>query len=125
MNFKSTIKSVTHRIIEAHKKKELEVIVTYRKELIPFLGAVKKEFLIYKYLKKQNKMHIFLRKNKKSSVDIFSSHRQRVIRAYGIEGLNYRKPSTYCFVSTSQGVLSNGINKEGIRLGGRQLFIFS
>jgi hypothetical protein len=127
MKFKNTIKSAAHRIIEAKKKKELEVIVSYKKELIPFLSEIKKNFLIYKYIKKNNRVHIFLRKNKNDSSVSFDSHRQKTIRAFFLEGFNYRKPMAVCFVSTTKGILPGGIYDKGsiLRVGGKQLFIYS
>jgi hypothetical protein len=127
MKFKTTIKSVSHRIIEAKKKKELEVIVPYKKELLPFLAAVKKNLLIYKYIKKNNSVHIFIRKNKNISVVSYDSHKQKAVRAFYLEGFNYRKPTAVCFVSTTKGILPGGVDNKNnnLRYGGKQLFIFS
>jgi ribosomal protein S8 len=118
MNFHSSIKQVLARIRVAEKKKDLKVIVVFKKELIPFLVALRKEGLIFKFIVSQKTFVLCLKKKK----IVCARQEQKTRRGFYLAAVLYRNPSALLFISTTFGVCTKSSSKKK-NIGGTQLFL--
>jgi ribosomal protein S8 len=120
MNFRVSIKQVLARIQVAVKKKDLKVIISFKKELIPFLGVLRKEGLIYKFTVQQKIIVLCLKKGK---VIVRSQQKQKILRDFDISSVLYKNPTALIFFSSTVGVCTKRYSKcKQKKLGGTQLF---
>ena len=117
MNFRVSIKQVLARIRVAEKKKDLKVIIVFKKELFPFLIALRQEGLIFKFIVVQKTFVLCLKKKK----IIKLKQAQRVVRDFQISAVLFKNPTALFFVSTTFGVFTKSLSKK--KLGGIQLFL--
>jgi hypothetical protein len=116
MNFRASIKQVLARMSVAKKKKDLKVTVNFKKELIPFLGVLRRAGIIYKYTKKKKTFVLCL---KKTRLNPLFKQKQKILRDYDISAILYKNPVALVFLSTTGGVYI----KTGQKVGGTQLFL--
>jgi ribosomal protein S8 len=121
MNFRISIKQVLARIRVAEKKKDLKVIVVFKKELIPFLLALRLEGAIYKFTVQKKTITLCLKKKKIARC----RQKEKVLRDFYIAAALYRNPTTLVFLSTTCGVFtkSSFAAKYKKKVGGVQLFV--
>jgi ribosomal protein S8 len=100
MNFKISIKQILARINVAEKKKDLRVILSFKKELIPFLSSLQSQGIIYRYRVKKKTIELTLKKKK----PVFSRAPQGVIRDFRLSAIRYRNPTILFFISTTGGI---------------------
>jgi ribosomal protein S8 len=100
MNFKISIRQILARISVAEKKKDLKVILSFKKELIPFLTALQVQGVIYRFRVKKNTIELTLKKKRV----VFSKLTQVVVRDFRLAAGRYRNPAILFFISTTEGV---------------------
>lgn len=123
MNFRVSIKQTLARIRVAEKKKDLKVVINFKKELIPFLVALRQEGSIYKFKKKKKMMELCLKKIKTT---LQLKKKKQVLRDFDISAILYKSPATLIFISTTFGVgtkSSFSLKRQQKRVGGMQLFL--
>jgi ribosomal protein S8 len=124
MNFRVSIKQILAHIRVAEKKKDLKVIIGFKKELIPFLLALRQEGVIYKFVVQKDTIVLCLKKV--LVVLPRAKQKERVIRDFGISAILYKNPAALVFLSTTFGVCTKGF--AGLqfgrkKIGGSQLFL--
>jgi ribosomal protein S8 len=119
MNFRVSIKQVLARVHVAVKKKDLKVIISFKKELIPFLSVLRQEGIIYRFTINQKTIVLCLKKGK---VGRRCPQKQRTIRDFDISSVLYKNPAALIFLSTTFGVCTKRYSKGQRKLGGKQLF---
>lgn len=120
MNFRASIKQILARIRVAEKKKDLKVTVVFKKELIPFLVALRQEGLIYKFTIQGKTFVLCLKKIK--VISIFKQE-QKTRRDFAISAVLYKNPAALIFLSTTFGVCTKSSSlKFTKKIGGIQLF---
>jgi ribosomal protein S8 len=121
MNFRISIKQILARVHVAVKKKDLKVIISFKKELIPFLAVLRQEGVIYKFTVQQKTIVLFLKKGK---VTVNSQQKQKILRDFDIASILYKNPTALIFFSTTVGVCTKQYSKYGQKKrGGTQLFL--
>jgi small subunit ribosomal protein S12 len=121
MNFRVSIKQVLARIRVAEKKKDLKVIIVFKKEVIPFLIELRRSGLIRKFVVQQNMIALFLKKTK-----IVTRHArgQKVLKYFDALGVLHRNPTALIFLSTTFGIcINDSFFKQHRQEGGTQLFV--
>jgi hypothetical protein len=118
MNFRVSIKQLLARICIAEKKKDLKVTIDFKKELIPFLLALRREGIIYKFTAKKKTITLCLKKTK---VMLQSKQKQKVLRVFDSTAITNKNPTALVFLSTTLGIYINRI--LGPKAGGPQLFL--
>ena len=117
MNFRASIKQVLARVRVAEKKKDLKVIVPFKKELAPFLTALVREGVILQFRARNKTLVLHL---KKSTAPSRFDQKQKVVRDFDVEAVLYKNPVALVFISTTRGVCTkNGQQK----IGGTRLFV--
>jgi hypothetical protein len=119
MNFRQSIKQVLARVSVAEKKKDLKVIINFKKEVLPFLAALRKEGILYKYVVKKNSIVLCLKKRPTPLL----VQKQRRIRSFNVAAVLYKNPAALIFLSTTFGVWANGVCPLQPSQGGSQLFL--
>jgi hypothetical protein len=119
MNFRQSIRQVLARVSVAEKKKDLKVIINFKKEVLPFLAALRREGTLYKYVIKKNSIVLCLKKRTTPSL----VQKQRRIRSFNVAAVLYKNPATLIFLSTTFGVWANGVCPLQTPQGGSQLFL--
>lgn len=118
MNFRFSIKQVLARIRAAEKKKDLKVIIVFKKELIPFLVSLREEGLILKFIVLKKTFVLCLKKKKISAL----KQAQKVRRDFYVSAVLYKNPTALLFISTTFGVCTKSSSKKN-KIGGTQLFL--
>jgi ribosomal protein S8 len=118
MNFRVSIKQVLARVRVAEKKKDLKVVVPFKKEILPFLIALRDSGRILKFAVQQKEITLCLKKTKEAPRQIKG---QKVLRDFATAGILYRNPATLIFLSTTYGIRTKPLSME--RVGGVLLFI--
>jgi hypothetical protein len=122
MNFRVSIKQVLARIRVAEKKKDLKVIIVFKKELIPFLVELRRSGLICKFVVQQHTIILCL---KKTIISPQVSRGQNILKYFDVAGILFRNPTALIFLSTTSGICTNGSLVKGYgkeQVGGTQLF---
>jgi ribosomal protein S8 len=123
MNFRVSIKQILARIRVAEKKKDLKVIVSFKKEIIPFLIALRQEGIIYKFIVQERFILLCL---KKTRLIPRLKQKERVIRDFAVSAVLYKNPAALIFLSTTFGVCTKSsalLNFGRAKIGGSQLFL--
>jgi ribosomal protein S8 len=122
MNYRVSIAQILARMRVAEKKKDLKVVIPYKKEVIPFLGELRREGVISKFAVHQKSILLCLKKKKTGSEGFRG---QKVLRSFNLEAILYRNPVALVFLSTTAGVQTLNTTSRGgqKRFGGIQLFI--
>jgi ribosomal protein S8 len=120
MNFRVSIKQILARICNAEKKKDLKVVVRFKKEVLPFLVALRRAGVIYKFTVQKKTIVLCLKKAKRANL----RQTQRVLREFDAAAIVYRNPAALIFLSTTVGVhTKSSATASGSRVGGTQLFL--
>jgi ribosomal protein S8 len=101
MNFRISIKQVLARIRVSEKKKDLKVVIPFKKELLPFLVALQQEGRIAKFSVQQKTITLCL---KKTRVVPRQLRGQKVWGDFEVAAALYRNPATLIFLSTTAGI---------------------
>jgi ribosomal protein S8 len=119
MNFRVSIKQVLARIRVSEKKKDLKVVIPFKKELLPFLVALRKEGRIAKFSVQQKTITLCLKKTKVPPRQLKG---QKVLRDFAVSGALYRNPAILIFLSTTSGIQTKTFFLSP-KIGGSLLFI--
>jgi ribosomal protein S8 len=119
MNFRVSIKQVLARIRVAEKKKDLKVVIPFKKELLPFLVVLRGEGRISKFAVQQKKITLCLKKTKEAPRQLKG---QKVLRGFAVSAALYRNPAILIFLSTTYGIRTNS-SFSVPKIGGNLLFI--
>jgi hypothetical protein len=119
MNFRGSIRQVLARVCVAEKKKDLKVTIGFKKEVIPFLAALRREGLIYKYVIKKSSITLCLKKTPATKLP----QKQRHLKSFDVASVVYKNPATLIFLSTTFGIWANGVCPRQSKQGGSQLFL--
>jgi ribosomal protein S8 len=122
MNFRVSIKQILARMRVVEKKKDLKVIVVFKKEIIPFLRVLRREGVIFGFAEKKKTLVIQL---KKKPCYFPQKQRQKVLRDFDVSAILYKNPAALVFLSTTFGVCTKsscGVREGLSRVGGKQLF---
>jgi ribosomal protein S8 len=122
MNFRVSIKQILARIYVAEKKKDLKVILSFKKEIIPFLNSLRQEGLIYKFTVQKKTIILCL---KKTTAISSRKHKQKIIRDFELTAVMYRNPTALIFFSNSFGICTKSYfgQQKQVKAGGLQLFL--
>jgi ribosomal protein S8 len=121
MNFRVSIKQILARIQVAEKNKDLKVVITFKKEVIPFLVALRRSGSLCKFIKTKKTIILCLKKQK---TNLQLKQKQKFVRDFYITAVLYRNPAALIFLSTTFGVSTKaGFREKGqTRIGGKQLY---
>jgi ribosomal protein S8 len=122
MNYRVSIAQILARMQVAEKKKDLKVVIPFKKEVIPFLVELRREGVISKFAVHQKNILVCLKKKKTGSE---RCRGQRVLRGFNLEAILYRNPVALVFLSTTTGIrtLNTTPTSGQKRFGGVQLFV--
>jgi ribosomal protein S8 len=122
MNFRVSIKQILARMRVAEKKKDLKVIVGFKKEVLPFLGSLRREGAIYRFTVKKKTIIICLKKTKPLSR---GPQKKTFARDFSLSASLYKNPAALIFLSTTSGVCTKqsfAATYKNRTVGGLQLF---
>jgi hypothetical protein len=118
MNFRVSIKQALSKVRIAEKKKDLKVTLVFKKELIPFLIALRKAGAISKFAIQKKTIVLCLKKKK---VTPTFKQKQKTVRAFAMDSILYKNPVALIFFSSTSGIKS--FSGEKRKWGGTQLFL--
>jgi ribosomal protein S8 len=119
MNFRISIKQILARIRVSEKKKDLKVVIPFKKEVVPFLVALRQKGRVSKFAVQQTTITLYLKKKKKVSRQLTG---QKVFRDFDVSAALYRNPSVLIFLSTTSGIQTKSF-VAAPKIGGSLLFI--
>ena len=119
MNFRISIKQVLARIRVSEKKKDLKVVIPFKKELLPFLVVLRREGKIAKFSTQEKTITLCLKKTKTVARQLRG---QKVLRDFDVTAALYRNPAVLIFLSTTSGIQTKTFSSSP-KIGGNLLFI--
>jgi hypothetical protein len=94
MNFRVSIQQALSKVRIAEKKKDLKVTLVFKKELIPFLIALRKAGAISKFAIQKKTIVLCLKKKK---VTPTFKQKQKTVRAFAMDSILYKNPVALIF----------------------------
>jgi ribosomal protein S8 len=119
MNFRVSIKQILARIRVSEKKKDLKVVIPFKKEVLPFLVALRQEGRIAKFSVQQKTITLCLKKTKTVARQLGG---RKVFRDFDVSAALYRNPAILIFLSNSFGIQTKTSSLLS-KVGGSLLYI--